>query len=72
MITPVQQYQTALKGRRAGNPSEFGPDSSWPELKPEFYADSRMLSENAYKEFEKLKESHRPYGLVDRDGTTIT
>lgn len=62
----------AVKARRAGNPSEFGPDSTWPELKPEFYADSRMLSENALRVFEDLKTTNGPYGLVDRDGNTIS
>lgn len=72
MASPSIQYQAALKARRAGTASELGADADWPTTKPDFYADSRILSEGALREFEALKSTHGPYGLVDRMGNPIT
>lgn len=65
------QYVEALKARRAGVASELGSDAMFLDVKPELYADARILSEDAHRVFEELKEQFPPYGLVDPTGTSL-
>ena len=65
------QYGEALKARRAGIASDLGANATLEEVKPDFYADARVLSEDALHVFEGLKEQYPPYGLVDRTGQPL-
>ena len=71
MSEATTQYSEALKARRAGVASELGADATLLEVKPDFYADARILSEDALSVFEGLKEQFPPYGLVDRTGEPL-
>lgn len=63
------QYQQALRDRRQGIMSELDASATWPEAKADFYADSRILSEDALVTFDTFKDKYPPYGLVNPDGT---
>lgn len=65
------QYSEALRARRAGIASVLGADATLLGVKPDFYADARILSENALEVFEGLKEQFPPYGLVNRMGEPL-
>lgn len=69
MSEAVDRYKQALKNRRNGIMSELGPEATFAEIKSEFYADSRVLSEDALKVFNGLPDAHPPYGLVGYTGT---
>lgn len=64
-------YSEALKARRAGIASELGSDATLLSVKPDFYADARILSEDALGVFEGLTEQFPPYGLVNRTGESL-
>ncbi len=64
-------YSEALKARRAGIANELGVEATLLGVKPDFYADARMLSEDAMRVFVDLKEQAPPYGLVDRSGKPL-
>lgn len=66
----MEVYREALRTRRAGRDLEVTA-TDWPGVKPAFYADSRVLSENALRVFEDLEETHRPFGLVDTQGNSV-
>jgi hypothetical protein len=68
MSEAKQQYSEALKDRRQGIVSKLGASATFLEVKPDFYADSRILSEDALKVFESFKRQYKPYGLVDPQG----
>lgn len=65
------QYSEALRARRAGIASELGADATLLGVKPDFYADARILSEDALRVFEDLKGQFPPYGLVNRMGEPL-
>lgn len=65
------EYSEALKNRRAGVASELGAGATFTEVKPDFYADSRMLSEDALEVFESMVELFPPHGLVNGKGEPL-
>lgn len=65
------QYSEALKARREGIASELSVEATLLGVKPDFYADARILSEDALQIFGDLKEQAPPYGLVDRSGNPL-
>lgn len=70
MSDPMEQYKAALISRRRGGIGELGPDTSFVGVKPDFYADARVLSEDALAQvFGELKESYPPYGVIREDGS---
>lgn len=72
MTEAKQQYQEALYSRRQGHVSAADGSTSFAAVKPEFYADSRILSEDVLATLRSLDGSHPPYGLVSSMGETIT
>lgn len=72
MHSPTEQYREALRDRRQGIMSHFDGTATWPETKADFYADSRVLSEDALIAFEAFKEQYPPYGLVTHKGESYT
>lgn len=48
--------------------SRLGAEATLAGVKPDFYADARLLSEDALRVFEGLKEQFPPYGLVTHNG----
>jgi hypothetical protein len=71
MSEAKMQYTEALKDRRAGIASSLGSSATFEEAKPDFYADARILSEDALEVFEDLKGQYPPYGLVDYVGNPL-
>lgn len=71
MSHTMDQYNNAMKARRRGLMSELGPEAKFLDVKPDYYADSRILSEDALREFENFKKTHPPYGLVDGRGNSF-
>lgn len=72
MSESKSQYLDALRRRRQGITSALGAEATFDTLKPEFYADARVFSEDALKTFEGFEATHPPYGLVDYKGNPIT
>jgi len=66
------QYKEALRRGREGHASTLGPLATFNEVKPDFYADARILSEDALRFFKDLRQSSPPYGLVNKAGNAIT
>lgn len=67
----IEQYHSELRDRRMGIPSSVNGEASFIEAKPPFYADARLLSESALEVFNKLPETHPPYGLAYPDGNPV-
>jgi hypothetical protein len=67
----VNQYRAALSDRRSGGVSELGGDATWIDLKPDYYADARILSEDGAEVFEAMLETHAPYGLIGIKGEPL-
>lgn len=65
-------YRQALKDHRNDIESILDPQALWADVKPEFYADARILSEDALAVFESLPDTHPPYGLASYKGEPIT
>ncbi len=66
-----RQFGEALAARRAGVPSQLGADASFPDVKPDFYADAYGLVDEAVDKWRELQVSHAPYGLVGRHGLPV-
>lgn len=71
MSEAIDQYRLALRDRRTGIMSELDGENTFLEVKPDFYADSRVLSEDALQVFEAMKQTNPPYGLVDGRGNSF-
>ena len=72
MSEAIDQYKNALKARRAGVASELGAEATLLEIKGDYYADARMLSEDALLVFEDIKSEFPPYGLMGMSGEPLT
>ena len=72
MYEAREAYSDALKARRAGDASLLDGSSLFVDVKPDFYADARILSEDALRVFDDLQNTHPPYGLVSRGGSAVT
>lgn len=66
----LSQFGEALADRRAGLPYTSGPDTPFPEVKPEFYGDAYELSNVALERWKQLSHIYPPYGLVE-DGEAV-
>lgn len=71
MIETKAVYSEALKNRRAGVASELGASATFTEVKPDFYADARILSEDALRVFDDMQEQFPPYGLMVGNGEPL-
>lgn len=72
MSLEQEPYQHALRDRRQGIMSSLDESATWPDAKADFYADSRILSEDALAAFDTFTESLPPYGLMNPDGSPYT
>jgi hypothetical protein len=62
-------YGQAIRDLRNGTPGSAYPDMPFDEIKPHFYAASRVLIEDVREAYASFRTSDNPLGLVNRDGT---
>lgn len=61
-------YGQAIRTLRAGGPSEAHGEMAFDEVKPHFYASSRVLIEDVRNTYASYRTDDNPLGLVDRRG----
>lgn len=64
-------YGQALAARRRGEVSQADAFTAFAEVKPEFYADSKLLSGEVLKVFSDYKNQYPPYGLLHPIGEPV-
>lgn len=70
--TARQQFGHVLAARKQGIASDADESTPFADLKPEYYADAKLLSGAVLEVFEGYRDTHPPYGLVDARGNTVT
>ncbi|MGB4758711.1 MAG: hypothetical protein WBP26_01515 [Candidatus Saccharimonadales bacterium] len=61
-------YGQTMRALRTGGPSEAHGDMAFDEVKPHFYASSRVLIEDVRNTYAGYRTDDNPLGLVDRRG----
>lgn len=71
MSEAKKQFGAALAVRRQGMVSNAGADTPFAEVKPEMYADSKLLIARVMDVFDSYRDQYPPYGLVGRTGSPV-